>query len=143
MERTGSALLVCMIACAMLANGETGYAAWLRYQPANEAVLRSAYAELPATVVKLDDSFTLTAAQKELIRGVQGLLGRTLRASNKPVQEDMIVLGTLESVKHAFPAIPLPIGLMTDGYWMKTTGSQGRRILLITSPNDRGVLYGT
>jgi alpha-glucuronidase len=121
---------------------ETGYDAWLRYPPVDDSTVRYLYDGLPATVVKLDDSPTLDSAQQEIIRGVRGMLGRTLRASNRPVPEDIILLGTAASVKEAAPNVSVPNDLIDDGYWLKATVSGGRKVLIVTSPNDRGVLYG-
>jgi len=122
---------------------ETGYDAWLRYPPVTEGVLIDAYGRLPATIVKLDNSPTLTSAQNEIVRGVRGMLGRTLRMESRPVQGGMILLGTLAAVKQALPGTALAADLITDGYWLKATVTGGRHVLLITAPNDRGVLYGT
>lgn len=127
---------------AGLSRAETGYDAWLRYPPINERAVRDLYDRLPATVVMLGTSPPLVSAQQEIVRAVQGMLGRTLRVSQAPVREDMILLGTLESVKSAFPQLELPNDLVQDGYWLGTVASAGHQILVVTSPNDRGVLYG-
>src|SRR6476469_515235 len=121
---------------------ETGYDAWLRYPPVTEGVLIDAYGRLPATIVKLDNSPTLTSAQNEIVRGVRGMLGRTLRMESRPVQGGMILLGTFAAVKQALPGTALAADLITDGYWLKATVTGGRHVLLIAAPNDRGVLYG-
>ena len=121
---------------------ETGYEAWLRYVPVQGLALTDTYRSLPATVAKLDNSPVVGAAQSELIRGIRGLLGHTLRSSNSPVTEDMFLLGTLESVKRAFPRLSPPADLIRDGYWLKTVTIESRNILLIAAANDRGVLYG-
>jgi alpha-glucuronidase len=143
MHGSRSLLFLCTFVLAVEANAETGYAAWLRYPHVTEEVLSSTYADLPATIVKLDNSPTATAAQGEMIRGVRGLLARTLRASDAPVQEDMIVLGTLDSVKQAFPMLSVPNDLSTDGFWLKTTILETHKAILVSSPTDRGVLYGS
>jgi alpha-glucuronidase len=121
---------------------ETGYDAWLRYPRISERTLIDGYDRLPASIVKLDNSPTLTSAQNEIVRGVRGMLRRTLRASDRFVGDDMILLGTFASVKQALPGVPLPADLITDGYWLKATVTGGRHVLLVTAPNDRGVLYG-
>lgn len=139
-----SRLLCILLPLAAMAplQAETGYDAWLRYQPFSERVLIDAYDRLPVSIVKLDNSPTLTSAQDEIVRGARGMLGRTLRTENRSVQDDMILLGTLTSVKQTLPGVTLPADLITDGYWLKATVTGGRHVLLITAPNDRGVLYG-
>ncbi|MFZ0593849.1 MAG: alpha-glucuronidase family glycosyl hydrolase [Bryobacteraceae bacterium] len=136
-----------LAALALLAHpylrAETGYEAWLRYAPVQGLALTDTYRRLPATVAKLDNSPALGSAQSELIRGVRGLLGRTLRVGNSVAPEDAIVLGTLESVKRAFPRLSPPSDLIPDGYWLKTVTIERRNVLLIAAANDRGVLYGS
>ena len=135
--------ILLLLFCEMRLGAETGYDAWLRYQPVGVLALTETYDRLPATVIKLGRSPALTSSQKEMIRGVRGLLGRTLRAGDVPVAEEMIVLGTLDQVREALPGLALPADLIPDGYLLKTTTLESRTVLLITSPNDRGVLYGT
>ncbi len=127
---------------AGISRGETGYDAWLRYPPITERAVMDLYEHLPATVVTLGASPPLASAQQEIVRGVQGMLGRTLRISQDPVQENMILLGTLESVKRVLPQLDPPRGLIEDGYSLGTVASAGHQILLVTALNDRGVLYG-
>ncbi|MBV8896749.1 MAG: glucosiduronase [Acidobacteriaceae bacterium] len=123
--------------------GETGYAAWLRYAPITDANVRLMYDRLPAATIGLDSSIIEQTAQKELIRGVQSMLDRTLRTEARLPDEDCIVLGTIESVKKVAPEIELPAHLTEDAYLLEATAAHGHRILLITAANDRGVLYGT
>jgi alpha-glucuronidase len=122
--------------------GETGYDAWLRYASIDAAPVRERYHTLPANAVALGDSVVIRTAQAELIRGVRGMLGRTLRAEVDLPKESAIVLGTFGVLKAAVPTAGLPTGLREDGFWLKAVGVNGFPCLLITAPNDRGVLYG-
>src|SRR3954464_3942951 len=81
-----------------LARAETGYDAWLRYPPIADGAVRARYDALPAVVVVLGDSPVLLAARDELIRGVRGLLGRTLRVEASAPKEPAILLGTARSL---------------------------------------------
>jgi alpha-glucuronidase len=123
------------------AMAETGYDAWLRYAPIPASV-RERYSTLPAHAVGLSDSVMVKTAQAELIRGVRGTLGRTLRADADFPKESAIVLGTFAAVKAAAPSITFPAALPRDGYWLKSIVLKGFPCLLVTAPNDRGVLYG-
>jgi alpha-glucuronidase len=93
---------------------ETGYDAWLRYRPIDEPAVRQIYDRLPRSVVTLRRSPALTSAQSEIVRAVKGMLGRTLRASEK-ISEDAIVLATSDSLTAAFPALSPPKNLTSDG----------------------------
>ena len=134
------AALLCSV-CVL--HGETGHDAWLRYTSIDDPNARQTYEELPATVVALDSSPVFTTAQNELSRGVRGMLGRTLRIQAKLPDENCILLGTLDRVKQVMPDLTLPQTLAEDAYILKTTTAKGHSMVLITAPNDRGVLYGT
>ncbi len=121
---------------------ESGYAAWLRYAPIHNAAARCQYNALPAAAVLLGNSPTLGAARQELIRGVRGMLGRTLRAESRLPREDAFVLGSLQSISQALPGLRLPARLPEDGYLLKSAQARGRHYILIAASNDRGVLYG-
>jgi alpha-glucuronidase len=121
---------------------ETGYNAWLRYAPIDDRASRERYDSLPATVVMLGDSEIVAAAETELVRGVRGMLGRTLRVSKTLPAENAIVLGTYDAVLAALPAAGKPPELPPDGFWIKSLTIDGRNHLLIAAPNERGVLYG-
>jgi alpha-glucuronidase len=123
-----------------LVHAETGHEAWLRYVPLKDAA-RANYTLLPAGVVILGDSIVLSKAREEMIRGLRGMLGRTLRAEKEVTKEPAIVLGTVTSLKSSVPALSIPqIG--KDGFWTAMINIHGVPCLVIASPEERGVLYG-
>jgi alpha-glucuronidase len=123
-----------------LLHAETGHEAWLRYAPLSEPEAKR-YDSLPATVTRLDDSIVLQTAQGELVRGVKGILGRTLRVGRGLPQERAIVLGTLEAVRAA-SVFETRESLGEDGFLLATAKVHGHECLIITAASDRGVLYG-
>ena len=131
--------LLLALAAALPLSAETGHDAWLRYAEI-QGDARRIYDSLPAAVTAFGDSAVIEAAQRELIRGVRGMLLRTLRREGRLPQESAIILGTFEAVKHI--AAPPPDLKVEDSYWLKTVTVGGRPCLLIAAPNDRGVLYG-
>ncbi len=120
---------------------ETGHEAWLRYAPLAKSAAQK-YQTLPASVVVLGDSEVLAAAQEELLRGVRGMLGRTLRAGKTQLKENAIVLGTLAELQAAAPGLHLGSELREDGFWLTTGNVGGFDCLIVTASNERGVLYG-
>lgn len=128
--------------CALSLQAETGYDAWLRYAPIEDPNVRQMYQQLPGTVVALDSSPVLKAAQEEIGRGIRGMLGRTVRREGQVAAESCILLGTLDSVRRAAPDLLLPRDLPEDAYLLKTAGLRGQAVILITALNERGVLYG-
>ncbi|HEY7337318.1 MAG TPA: alpha-glucuronidase family glycosyl hydrolase [Bryobacteraceae bacterium] len=120
-------ILSCALLVAAGAQAESGYNAWLRYQPLEGATLRQYRDAIPSAVVVKGDSVVMASARDELIRGIRGMLGRTLRVDPTVPAEGAIVLETL----------PLA-NVAGDGFRLKTEG----RSLVVTGATDRGVLYG-
>ncbi len=127
----------------VVAHAETGYDAWLRYARLEGNALVEARQEVPAAVVLLDDSAVGRSAQAEIVRGVRGMLGRTLRAETALPAEPAVVLGTLDEIRRAAPEWRLDATLPADGFWLKTVAAGGRPYTVIASSGDRGLLYGS
>ena len=132
--------LVALGMCAGCLHAETGREAWLRYAPLKDSA-RAQYDTLPASIVLLGDSAVLSSARAEMIRGIRGMLGRTLRIEKGVPGESAIILGTMESIKAAVPALALP-EIARDGFFIASAEFGGLRHFIIASPNDRGALYG-
>ncbi|MBI5283310.1 MAG: glucosiduronase [Candidatus Solibacter usitatus] len=125
-------LLLSAFLAASLLPAETGRDAWLRYSPIPAPPV------LPATIVAVGNSAILLSARDELIRGVSGMTGRTLRVENTLPREPAILLATLSDlpIQTARPV------LKEDGFLLRTVAVQGVTHLVIAAPNPRGVLYG-
>jgi len=136
-------LLVTVLLVAAPLRSEDGHDAWLRYASIDDAAAQRRFDTLPAVVVALGDSPVIKTAQQELIRGVRGMLGRTLRAETSLPNESAIVLGTFNAVREALPEVGWETGLTPDGYRLKGARARGRTFLLIAAAHERGVLYGT
>jgi alpha-glucuronidase len=121
--------------CAVLftaasVQAETGHNAWLRYAPVNTD-------NIPAVITTFGDSELVESAQHELIRGVRGMTGRTLRIESGMLRESAIVLGTVTNLRQwKF------VDLKPDGYLLKTIGTGAVRYTVVTGSTDRAVLYG-
>lgn len=115
---------------ALALHAETGRDAWLRYSPRNSEAT-------PAVLVTIGNSPIIGSARDEILRGVRGMAGKTLRLESGMPKENAIVLGTLD----AFPN--LHADLRDDAYWLKTVHSGNVDYTVVTAINDRGVLYGS
>jgi alpha-glucuronidase len=93
-------------------------------------------------VVVLGNSPVLESAKAELIRGIRGMLGKTLRDDKTLPRENAIVLGTLSALQSAEPGISASAGLPEDGFLLVAERVHGFDCLIVTATNDRGVLYG-
>jgi alpha-glucuronidase len=135
-----AALLFCGIG-ATSARAETGADAWLRYAPL-EKLAAGMYSDLPVTVVVLGDSPVLNSARTELLRGVRGMLGRSLREVRSLPQERAIVIGTLSALRGSSPNFLASVELRDDGFLLSTEKFHGVDCLIVAATTERGVLYG-
>jgi alpha-glucuronidase len=125
------------------AHAETGYNAWLRYAAIEGAPAEQYRQALPAIVTLLQDSAVAKSGRSELIRGVRGMLGRTLREESAIPQESAIVLGTIDRIRAAAPQWHVDANLAPDAYWLKTVISDSVHYTVVAASNDRGLLYGS
>jgi alpha-glucuronidase len=123
---------------ALTLHAETGYDAWLRY-----ARLDGPPPSLPAVVALLDDSDVGRSAQLEIVRGIRGMTGRTLREENALPAESAVLLGTLEEIRRAAPGWHLDGTLSADSFWLKTVSAGGARYTVVAGADSRGLLYGS
>ncbi|MBS1663297.1 MAG: alpha-glucuronidase [Bacteroidetes bacterium] len=116
-------LLVCLI--TSIAHAEDGYRLWLRYDLVDNPRL---LAEYRSSITGLQSTASETAT-KELLQGLQGLLGKKIPLLTTP-QEGTLVVRTS------------PTTLGDEGYIIRTETIAGKHITQITANTDRGVLYG-
>jgi alpha-glucuronidase len=134
-QRSPSHSFLLLLVALLMVGGvqaETGYDAWLRYAPVESSAM-------PAVIVTFGDSKLVESARQEAIRGVRGMLGRTLRVETGLPNENAIVLGTLADLRQ----LHLAANLKPDGYLLKTVRVGPVVYTVVSAANDRGVLYGT
>ena len=123
------------------ARAESGADAWLRYAPLDKSAAQK-YSALPASVVVLGDSPVLDSAKAELIRGMRGMLARTLREEKSLPRESSVILGTLSALRADSPQLLEQADLHEDGFLLAAEKFHGVDCLIVTAAADRGVLYG-
>ncbi|PYU10034.1 MAG: glucosiduronase, partial [Acidobacteria bacterium] len=120
---------------------DNGYEGWLRYAPLKEKE-REKFGAFPSTLVVGNDSPLLQASQKELIRGLRGMLGRDLTIEKELPKENAVVLGTLADLRSLAPELHPSVELRTDGYWLTSRRIHGQECIIVAGATDRGTLYG-
>ncbi len=123
---------------------EDGHELWLRYREVDQPRLLASYRRAFTQVVKAEDDGVLASAQEELVRGLSGLLGRTIGVVNTPTRSGAVVLGTPESspiVRDHAPKAELE-KLGPEGYVVRRARVGKVDVVLIASIGERGVLYG-
>ena len=119
---------------------ETGEEAWLRYARLEDKVAQQ-YQSLPSTVVALGDSQLIRNAQKEMIRGAEGMLGQPFQRATELSSEPAIILGTTTALRSFAPDLQ-PRQMQNDGFWLTKQKVRGVDCILVASSTERGVLYG-
>ncbi len=116
---------------AHLLRAETGYDAWLRYVPIDDACVRQIYAELPATAVTVGSSPVIKSAGAELSRGVLGMLGRHLRRQRR--RPEMMAAYFSEPSIRSSRSSPIPRcqHIPPDGFRLKRPPPMGSRYCLL------------
>jgi alpha-glucuronidase len=105
---------------ALSLRAESGREAWLRYSPQHVE-------KIPAVLATLGvDSPRIANARDEILKGIRGMTGKTLRLESGMPHENAIILRTL------------PSDLPPDAYSLKTDDGN----ITITGASDRAVLYG-
>ena len=141
---------LCMQAAPAQGAVEDGYDLWLRYRPLDKAArvqVRPVASAIvaPAGAAGNDGApagTPLQAAVAELQRGFGGLLGKEppLAAA---VQDGAVVLATPASMP-ALSGMGLKLETLgREGYLLRSTRLQGRKVTLIAANSDIGLLYGS
>ena len=132
--------LVCATSLAQTARASTDADAWLRYTALDPKTAKQ-YQHLPSKVVVLGESPVLHNAAQELTSGIEKMTARTSSASRE-VSGSSFIVATVNQAKRLIPELRPPVGLSGDGYWITRAKVHGFECLLITSNDERGVLYG-
>ena len=120
-------------------NAEDGYRLWLRYDKIQNAQMLQQYQRTVSSVQVLGNSSTINVAKAELIKGLEGLLGKKITTLNRNAT---VVAGT--TTNNAIKAlIPLTIlnSLGPEGFFIYSVKTVPSKIV-IGAQTDIGVLYG-
>jgi alpha-glucuronidase len=114
-------------------------------QAEDQAWLRNGYFHgmppVPMRVQTLGDDPLENIAAKEIIDGVQRLWGSAPLISKGNAREAILV-GTVQQVHAAYPALKLPATLAPEGFWIAESDAAGKRLVVVAGGSERGVLYG-
>jgi alpha-glucuronidase len=130
--------VVLAVAWTMPAGAETGRDAWLRYAP----LARGSAPDLPAVIVAAGDSPLMRSARSEIVRGVRGMTGKTLRVESRLPVESAIVVGAAEDLRRSFPQLTIAIPSQPESFHIQTIVAGPARDVVIAGADARGALYG-
>lgn len=136
-------VLIVVVLIPAILHAESGLDGWLRYAPLDEPVARRYRDSVPAALVTLGSEAPIQSAKDELIRGIRGMLNRSLRDQSQVSSEAAIVIGTLAQIRQAAPQLAPTGNLEPDAFMLRTIRNNGTRSIVVAGQNDRGVLYGS
>ena len=118
---------------------EDGYRLWLRYDKIDDNTLLQQYRNQISSIVLNGSSPTLTVAGKELLAGLQGLLGKKIPEA-KEIKSGSIALQRKPSGRVETMGISYE-DLGDEGFAILTSPGKVKNIV-ITANTDIGILYG-
>lgn len=124
-----------------IARAEDGYDLWLRYRPLpadTQARDRAQATSLVFDANRNDPS--IRKAAEELDRALSGMLGTATPTGD--LRPGAILLGT--GTEPRIQALNLPLGkLGTEGYLIRSTMIDGKKVTVVAANSGIGVLYGS
>lgn len=135
-------LVACTVLVAVLLQAEDGYRLWLRYDKIDDAALLQQYRNTISGIQLEPSSPTLSVARQELLNALQSLLDKQI-TSQQTITGNCIVAGTPSSssiVKQFLSAGNFNLG--KEGFVIRSTNIEGKKVTVIAAGSDIGVLYG-
>lgn len=122
----------------------TGYDLWLEYSEIREPTTLSEYQKFTNSIFFPGGNSILLNAQKELVKGLNAMLGRESDVQDSPnLLNTMWVAkkdGLNQELQSALKGYFEQIG--KEGFIIKSVSVNGKNILLISANEDIGILYG-
>jgi alpha-glucuronidase len=123
-------------------HAENGYRLWLRYDKIDDTKLFSLYKQEITAIQFPATSTTLEVAKKELLRGLQGLLGKPI-TDQDAIANGTLIIGTPSSsaqIKQNFFNEINDLG--NEGFTIRTSLINNKKVIFIAAKRDAGILYG-
>lgn len=126
---------------SILAHAEDGYQLWLRYTRLPEQQIKQYKKEITGIYIS-GQSPTLDIVKTELQNAFTGLFGNSPNHLTGATAHGTLCIAKVDSdfVKNNTTLGAPQLG--TDGFLIKSLSISGKRVILITSPTDVGLLYG-
>ncbi len=137
-------LMIFMLAAVNFANAEDGYRLWLKYDLISDQDLLKDYRERIKGIMFEGESATIQIAEKELLNGLAGLLGKTIQEVDVVSADGVIVVGNFNNLKLQ-KRVDLKNRLQKvgdEGFVISNETINKKQVIVITANNDIGVLYG-
>ncbi|MDP4224229.1 MAG: alpha-glucuronidase family glycosyl hydrolase [Bacteroidota bacterium] len=124
---------------------ENGYRLWLRYDKIDNSSILNSYDKSITGWIIEGNTPVLNSAASELQEGLSGLLGKTISRVTTLKRNGIILAGT-PGTSRLISNLKLDAtlaGLGNEGFLITDTVFEKKKIIIIASKSDLGVLYGT
>jgi len=127
------------------AMASNGYDLWLRYAPVEDQTLLTTYQEQFQSVYFKGGSSKLDVAQKELKRGITGMLGQNIVLNPSFSDKNTLIIASAKNLNTAISAsLEKDLkDLGEEGFIIKSINTNGKNVIVVTANTDQGILYGT
>lgn len=126
-------------------SASNGYDLWLRYVPIDDQTLLTTYQEQFQSVYFSGGSSKLDVAQKELKRGITGMLGQNIELNASFSNKNTLIIASAKNLNTAISAsLEKDLkDLGKEGFIIKSINANGKNVVVVTANTDQGILYGT
>ena len=125
-----------------IVHAEDGYRLWLRYDKIDDNDLLQQYRSKISSLYFTDTSATMLAAKKEMITGLQGLLGMQIQVHDKMTNAAVMFSTARNSIISSVVTAEEFHKMGKEGFIIKTITIDQKNIIVIAGNTDIGVLYG-
>jgi alpha-glucuronidase len=131
-------LAIFLVVISLFAKADDNYRLWLKYDRLDYKIAKQ-YLDFNSVFIG-GNSATLHASKDEIIRGLVGLLGKKLVSSNILANGSIALIKSSDLQKYKLKAV---VPTDPEGFVILSQTLAGKKITLISSKTDVGILYGT
>lgn len=142
--RFTAAVILCLSGLIQRADADDGYRLWLKYDLISEKPYLEECRRTFRNVMITGDSPVLNSSLAELIAGLGGMTGQQISEVHSIEKSGTLVAGTFLSSPLLACLLPdiKPGTTGQEGYVIRSVKLRGKKLTVIASDGDNGVLYG-
>lgn len=123
---------------------DDGYRLWLKYDKIeNQKLLKTYLSNIKGWIAE-GESPTIEAAKEEIQKGLYGLLGKNIKQVSSISNNGIIIFANYNNstLLNKINLSNILSSINEEGYLILTTNLNKKKVIVITSKSDIGVLYG-
>src|SRR5690606_12726549 len=133
-------LLYLLLSFSSSALADNGYNLWLNYKPIGDASVANDYRKQLITLHTPYHNETVAIAQEELKRATKALLNQEIKPSQTIENHSVVLLKTADFAQYDLAPQDFD---RPDAFAIERKSLQAKSVILISSPTDIGLLYGS